>query len=169
MTADPNDFDKLKVLLAWKRHEQPPPGFFNHLPDRIVSRIEADLVLRRRSLAERLLGFADFKPLLACSYGLAVGGILMWGLHFTTTDTDAESLATTHSAALWPSPAFATVSLPNPEPIPQTDPTTTGFTLANTPDSIYEAPSAQPLFDSPPAFLMNRGRSLHAQPVRFSR
>ena len=33
------DFSELKRLLKLKRHEVPPPGFFNHFSEEVVARI----------------------------------------------------------------------------------------------------------------------------------
>jgi len=41
MNESGQNFDELKKLLKLKRHEIPPPGFFNHFSDEIVSRIRA--------------------------------------------------------------------------------------------------------------------------------
>jgi hypothetical protein len=41
MNESGQNFDELKKLLKLKRHEAPPPGFFNHFSDEIVARIRA--------------------------------------------------------------------------------------------------------------------------------
>ena len=41
MHSNPEDFDKLKKLLALKRHECPPPGYFDRLSRRISSEIQS--------------------------------------------------------------------------------------------------------------------------------
>jgi len=38
--GDPGDFDSLRKFMALKRYEQPPPGYFNRLPDKILDRID---------------------------------------------------------------------------------------------------------------------------------
>ncbi len=42
MNMNEENFDSLRKLLALKRHEQPPPGYFNDLPGRISARLAAE-------------------------------------------------------------------------------------------------------------------------------
>jgi hypothetical protein len=42
MNPEQENFDALRKLLALKRHEVPPPGYFDHLPRRISTRLYAN-------------------------------------------------------------------------------------------------------------------------------
>ena len=42
MTQPPEDFSELRRVLAWKRHESPPPGYFTHFSAKVIARIEAE-------------------------------------------------------------------------------------------------------------------------------
>ena len=49
-----NNFEELKQLLKLKRHEVPPPGYFNNFSGDVISRIRTGEAGGRQSLVERL-------------------------------------------------------------------------------------------------------------------
>jgi hypothetical protein len=72
--------DSLERLLKLKRLEEPPPGHLDRLSSRIIAQIEADNALSTETVWSRLLGYLDFKPVLACAYSAAAMGLLIVGL-----------------------------------------------------------------------------------------
>ncbi|HEV2694310.1 MAG TPA: hypothetical protein VG347_15555, partial [Verrucomicrobiae bacterium] len=54
MKDSEDNFNDLKNLLKLKRHEVPPPGFFNHFSDGVIARIREGEAREAGSLAERL-------------------------------------------------------------------------------------------------------------------
>ncbi len=91
MNPSTEEFDRLRKLLALKRREQPPPGYFDHFSDKIMARIEAEGL--RNSWWQRLLPEWEAKPVLACAYGLVVMGLLAIGVGVS------QSLDTEEAAA----------------------------------------------------------------------
>jgi len=79
MSAPHDNFDRLLKLLVVKRHETPPPGFFDRLPDRIRARIEADQEAPGWLAAwRRWLNFEwGFKPALAGAMLAAAAGLYL--------------------------------------------------------------------------------------------
>jgi len=49
-----HQFEDLKTLLKLKQHEVPPPGYFNHFSDQVISRIRAGEAGGSQSFMERL-------------------------------------------------------------------------------------------------------------------
>ena len=84
MNPDPENFESLRRLLAWKRHEQPPPGYFNDFSRRVLARIEAgEQVADGAGFAGRLHRFwmgLQARPAFAGAFGAAVCAFLVVGL-----------------------------------------------------------------------------------------
>ncbi len=80
---DPQSKPTVKVerIIALKRYEQPPPGYFHLLPDRIINRIEYGE--GQPSFWERWWPAFRVRPVLAYALGLAVGGALTAGFYFS--------------------------------------------------------------------------------------
>ena len=79
MSSSESDFKQLRQLLACKRHESPPPGYFRHFSDRVIARIEVEEFRRSRNWWLWLKERFEARPVLACAYGLAVSGLLLAG------------------------------------------------------------------------------------------
>ncbi len=54
MNENDNNFTELKQLLKLKRHEVPPPGYFENFSGQVTSRIRAGEAGGQRTFAERL-------------------------------------------------------------------------------------------------------------------
>ena len=143
MNPSPQDFDQLRKLLALKRHELPPPGYFNHFSDKVIARIEAQGLAMRPSW-QRLFPELDARPVLACAYGLIITGLLVVGLGVSQSLESEESPAPTLG-----SPWFA--QTPTPASLPSGAAVARPLTEQTDPTS-----SVDPVFtSSPPRFLFD--------------
>ena len=70
MKEDPQEFEKLRKLLALKRHELPPPGYFDNFSDRIIGRIENDQGAQS-GLWDQLVSLFAARPAISWSFSLA--------------------------------------------------------------------------------------------------
>ena len=92
MNSQSDNFEQIRKLLSLKRYEQPPPGYFESLSARIVSRIES-AESDRPGLWERL-GFAfGSKPAFVCALGVVVCGLFCIGILSTLQGTAASAVA----------------------------------------------------------------------------
>jgi hypothetical protein len=98
MSSSPDDFKDLQRLLALKRHEQPPPGYFYYLTEKVMVRIEQE----SESLAEHstwwewLVARFDARPWLATAYACAISSLLLMGFRVSQImeAENAEGFAT---------------------------------------------------------------------------
>ena len=88
------NFDKLRKLLTLKNHEQPPPGYFNRLPGKILARIETSELASQSTWWDWLVERFDARPILACAYGFTISGLLLMGFRLSQVlqaDAQAEN------------------------------------------------------------------------------
>lgn len=87
-TEDQNqDFEKLQRLLKLKRHEQPPPRFFNDFSSKVTARISAgeqgkdslEVVGAPVSWLQRLWQAIESKPALSGVFTAGVCGLVVAG------------------------------------------------------------------------------------------
>jgi hypothetical protein len=100
MNPAPEEFDRLKKLLALKRQEAPPPGYFDHFSDKIIARIEAEGLRVRSPWWKRLFPQLDARPVLACAYGLVIMGLLAIGVGVSQS-LEPEETATPNLGRPW--------------------------------------------------------------------
>lgn len=109
----PEEFDQLRKLLALKRHEEPPPGYFDRLPGQIRARI-AQAQTRPEPLWRRWFEALDFSPTMATGYAtltVLLLGAAVW-LARPPQPTGSSQLATTPPATTNQNPALAASNQP---------------------------------------------------------
>jgi hypothetical protein len=101
MSPVPDDFEQLRRLLALKRHEQPPPGYFHGFSRQVIVRIQAgDLgapaqasvwSLSGGSFLQRIWATFDARPVLAGAFGVAVCGFFLVGALMSDNTSNATA------------------------------------------------------------------------------
>jgi hypothetical protein len=92
MNENENDFEALRRLLALKRHEIPPPGYFDRFPGAVMARLRANQSGAEAGVAERLedrlpwlfriIRALEYKPAFAISFASALCLLLLAGVVF---------------------------------------------------------------------------------------
>ncbi len=93
MNPEPEKFQDLCRLLALKRYEQPPPGYFDKFSRQVIVRIRAGETGQDPSFLEkltvevrwlqRLWNGMEEKPVWAGAFGVAVCGVLFAGILYS--------------------------------------------------------------------------------------
>lgn len=79
-------FEEVARLLAWKRHEQPPPGYFRHFSYQVLARLRLEQNQAPKPWWRAWLEQFDAKPLLISAYGATVCVLLFLGVNIAVTD-----------------------------------------------------------------------------------
>lgn len=87
MADNTENFDQLRKLLALKRHEQPPPGYFDKFSKHVIMRLHAGDKGEVETFSERLFNEAPWlqailhafqtKPVLAGGSGAAACALVL--------------------------------------------------------------------------------------------
>jgi|HubBroStandDraft_4_1064222.scaffolds.fasta_scaffold677497_2 hypothetical protein len=119
MAPEQEDFEALRRLLAIKRHEQPPPGYFNSFSRQVLARIEAgegDGRFGRLPWYQRLWAALDTKPALAGALGAtacaAVIGAFLYSDNMTSGASGGLGAALGQPMTGFETPAFRAMYSP---------------------------------------------------------
>jgi hypothetical protein len=108
MSQDSQDFTSLRRLLALKRYEQPPPGYFNHFSTQVIARIKAGEGAHESALGslfweapwlQRLWAALETKPILASAFGAAVCVLLIGGVVYSERADNQPTLSALPTAS----------------------------------------------------------------------
>lgn len=114
-----NNFDALRKLLALKRHELPPPGYFDRLPDRIIDRIAACEDDAPVDWFRSLIDHFRLRPAFLGVFSFTLGAFYLLGLGTADRGTpplepawmvDARAVRATRGPVIWqpvPEPTMA--------------------------------------------------------------
>ena len=160
MNENENNFESLRHLLVLKRHETPPPGYFNYFSSQVLHRIRAgdtgasaswlEDFFGQAPWAEKLLQVFVVKPVFASAFAGALCLLLFLGIIYAERpDITSQPLlqAATTSAS------FAAVS-----------PTS----LSQPADQTGIVSSTDPVLSLQPVGSLFGQQSSLAQPVSFS-
>jgi hypothetical protein len=156
MNEKENNFDSLRRLLAQKRHELPPPGYFNSFSAQIIARIraaeaQAPLAAPTPWFLKFLQAF-ELKPAFAGAFASALSLLLVFGIIYTDRSDSS------------------------PQPIFQTSGQSLGSFAAISPGALAQPAFANDIITSnnaatslqPVASLFGSQNDVFAQPVSFS-
>jgi hypothetical protein len=87
MNENENNFESLRRLLAQKRHETPPPGYFNSFSGQIIARIRAGEGKAPQTASSsdaswfvKFLQAFELKPAFAGAFASALSLLLVFGI-----------------------------------------------------------------------------------------
>lgn len=124
MSSHPENPDPVQALLSLKRHEVPPPRFFNEFSGQVIARLEAPEQTAPKTWLQRLGLDFDLQPAMVCALGMVVSALFLFGILASLQISETPTLAsqpvdqTTTPLVLTPPGAQPTVAgLSNLKPI----------------------------------------------------
>lgn len=153
MNPEPENFETLRKLLALKRHETPPPGYFSELPRKIWTQIEREPV--RLSFWERFFPNVGVSPAFAYSFGLLACAALFFGVGYTLKTSPQGSLV-------------RPVAIENREIALPRLATRDGVGMTLAPARGVEMASTNPVFNGEPLPSLFNGMNLRVQQAGYA-
>jgi len=136
MNESENNFESLRRLLALKRHETPPPGYFNDFSRQVMQRIRTGQTEKLANLFEELFDHApwlakflhafDARPVFAGGFAVALCLLLLLGIVYAerpdftpqpllqVADSSASLAAVSPTVLSQPADQIGIVSSTNP-------------------------------------------------------
>jgi hypothetical protein len=155
MGTDPGNFDRLHRLLVWKRHEKPPPGYFDALPDRIRLRLQQQQEEEGGVWGIVTRAF-NLKPVLLGALGTAAFGLFFFGVNLAQWATSAPT-----EVAIDPYNWMIPAQTSNPATVAKTS------SRIGISDAVFAHSSVLPPLGSAPADSWFNGQMLKTEPGSF--
>ena len=161
MNENENNFESLCRLLALKRHETPPPGYFENFSREVTARIRAGEMGGTADVSKplpwlfRLLSTFEARPVFAGAFASALCMLLLFGIVYAERpDVTLQPLLTAQVESpvnVPPSPmSLALNTLPVEQPV------------------VIPINSTNPVFNAQPASMIFGRSSATVQPLTFS-
>jgi hypothetical protein len=99
MHMDSENFDAVRKLMALKRHESPPPGFYSKLPGKIAARIERGEC--QLTIWERVSSNFVLRPAFAYAFAVAAFGAFSASIYYSGQAKDQEAQAPEGRETAW--------------------------------------------------------------------
>jgi hypothetical protein len=80
MSENENDFEALRRLLALKRHEIPPPGYFENFSSQVIGRIRANERVAELPWLLRFLQAFEARPAYPVAFASSLCMLLLFGI-----------------------------------------------------------------------------------------
>ncbi len=158
MNSEQENFEALQKLLALKKYETPPPGYFANLPGQIWKKIEREPA---GSFWSQFVPNWGLHPAVAYSFGLLACGTLFFGIISTLKTEPTQSV---QSAQTFPRPVVTETVPVAPAKLATID--GVGMTLAP-----YQSPqfaSTNPVMNADPLPSLFNGLKLRSEQVEYS-
>jgi hypothetical protein len=162
MNPSEHNHEDLQRLLKLKRHEVPPPGYFNHFSGDVIARIKAGEAMSSGSFVEYLQDHAPWvftlvrlfetKPGVVGGLATSLCVLLVFGLVMTeNTDNNSSSMPTFSASTQAPSVSSPT-AMASSNPLLAGSP---GIALSTNPvtslqpvATIFGQPAGAPMFQA---------------------
>ena len=163
MSENENNFETLRRLLALKRREGPPPGYFDDFSSRVTSRIRAgdgasESLIQRLSRRIQFYMAFEIKPVYSGAFAMALCLLLFVGIVYMQ-QRSGTAMQPVREATVNPNPAPEVVALAAPATPVLLQPLAA---MANTNPAIGLPANATVLNLPPRAFIHQVGFSLPA-------
>lgn len=172
MNPEEQNFEALKKLLALKRHENPPPGYFENFSSKVIARIEAAEANQSVSLWQRIIGYVEARPARVSTFALAGAAVVAVMLSLAPNNqAPSAGIIENHATLAGGVTPASSISEGTPTAFAKPDDLTTSPKVTLRPASLaaeVDVPGGSSLMnpDAAPAGIFNLGGRFDSFPNR---